>query len=253
MIEQDRACTEHSARPGTATRANAVRGPGVGGAADQRLVDLQRQSLRFAEGELGVKEVPPRSNRGPRVDEYARSAGMPNGSRKKGGEWCAYFVNFAYTNTAKANGGKFTGQKRLHSYQKNYAYFAYGSYTGKNRSAIRAKNEALRKQHEAQGSTRRYMAIEGSRGHRYAKTRKLPHEAYTDYRKLPIREGDTVLFRRGHVGMVKSYDPNTGKLVTVEGNVGSKVRQFEYDLSKQRVFDRFDGFGRPALGDLVPG
>jgi peptidoglycan hydrolase-like protein with peptidoglycan-binding domain len=217
----------------------------TGGPADQRLAALQSQAVRFAEGETGVRETGG-NNRGARVDQYARNAGMP-----VGGEWCAYFVNFAYSETARANGGDFSGRLRLHSYQKNYAYFAYGSYTARDQRRAREDGLALRAQHEAQGSTRRYMAIEGSDGHRYAASRNLPHEVYRDHRELPIREGDTALFRRGHVGMVKSYDPSTGQLVTMEGNTAQGVCERRYDLSDPAVLARFDGFGRPALGDLT--
>jgi hypothetical protein len=214
------------------------------GPADQRLAAMQQQAVNFAVSETGVDEIG-NSNRSARVDQYARNAGMP-----EGGEWCAYFVNFAYSETARANGGDFSGRTRLHSYQKNYAYFAYGSYTARDQRRAREDGLALRQQHEAEGSTRRYMAIEGSDGHRFAANRNLPHEVYSDHRQLPIRAGDTALFRRGHVGMVKSYDPATGQLVTMEGNTGRGVCERRYDLSDPAVLARFDGFGRPALADL---
>ena len=94
------------------------------------------------------------------------------------------------------------------------------------------------------------MAIEGSQGQRYAAARNLPHETYSDHRQLPIREGDTALFQRGHIGLVKSYDPNSGILVTMEGNAGDRVQERRYDLSDPAVLRGFDGFGRPALGDF---
>ncbi len=227
---------------------NAIRTPvPTSGPADARLAALQSQSLEFAQGELaaGVRENGS-SNRSARVDQYARNAGMP-----VGGEWCAYFVNYAYSQTANANGGEFSGQRRLHSYQKNYAYFSYGNYTARDQRGAIAAGRSLREEHAAQGSTRRYMAIDGSRGQRYAAARDLPHETYRDHRELPIREGDTALFQRGHVGMVRSYNPDTGILVTVEGNAGNRVREKRYDLSDPQVMAQFDGFGRPALGDLV--
>lgn len=218
--------------------------PVVAGPGDQRLAALQSQAVRFAEGELSVRETGG-PNRGPRIDQYATNAGMP-----AGGAWCAYFANFAYSETARANGGDFAGRTRLHSYQKNYAWFAYGSYTARDQRRAREDGVALRARHEAEGSTRRYMAIEGSEGQRFASSRGLPHEVFRDFRDLPIREGDTALFRRGHVGLVKSYDPRTG--VTIEGNAGGgRVRERRYDLSDPSVFQQFDGFGRPALSDLT--
>lgn len=218
----------------------------TGGPADDRLRALQSQAVRVAEGELGVRETPPRTNRGPRVDQYARNAGMP-----VGGAWCAYFVNYAYSETARGNGGDFSGRHTIHSYQKSYAWFSYGSLTARDQARARADGAALRERHQAAGSTRRFMAIEGSPGDRYASARDLPHEVYRNHRELPIRAGDTALFRRGHVGMVKSYDPATGALVTIEGNTANGVTERRYDLSDPAVLARFDGFGRPALSDLV--
>src|SRR5213075_1611331 len=48
---------------------------------------LVREVLNLAERELGVREVG--SNRGPRVEEYLRSVGLPPGN-----PWCAAFVWF---------------------------------------------------------------------------------------------------------------------------------------------------------------
>ncbi len=219
--------------------------PVTSGPADAQLSQLQDRAVRFAESEIGVHESGG-TNRGARVDQYARNAGMP-----EGGAWCAYFVDFAYSETARANGADFSGRTKLHSYQKNYAWFAYGSYTARDQRRAREDGLALRAQHEAEGSTRRYLAIEGSEGHRFAASRNLPHEVYSDYRELPVRAGDTALFRRGHVGMVKSYDASTGQLVTIEGNTANGVAERSYDLSDPAVLARFDGFGRPALSDLA--
>jgi hypothetical protein len=49
--------------------------------------------LDVALGELGVKEDPPGSNRGPRVDEYIRSGG---GDPTKKLAWCVYFIRWCH-------------------------------------------------------------------------------------------------------------------------------------------------------------
>lgn len=213
---------------------------------DARLAQIQQQAVGSAQRELdaGVRESGG-ANRGQRVDEYAREAGMP-----AGGEWCGYFTGHNYIQAGRETGTRFTGQHRLHSYQKARSYFLYRNYTNASSSEVQ-RNESLRAEHGQQGSQRRYMTFEGSVGDRYASRRDLPHEAYSDHRQLPIRAGDTALFAHGHVGMVESYDPASGRLTTVEGNVGNRVQRKTYDLSDPAVRARFDGFGRPAAGDFV--
>jgi peptidoglycan hydrolase-like protein with peptidoglycan-binding domain len=219
--------------------------------ADARLKSFQDASVTSARQELanGVRENPRLGrNRGQRIDNYARTAGM-----NKGGEWCGYFTSFNYTQAAKAAGAKFTGQKRMHSYQKARSYFMYRSYTNNKKSTV-AKYEQLRQEHKMQGSERRYMTFDGSKGDQHAKRYKLTHEVYQSPSQLPIRAGDTALFGAGHVGMVESYNAKTGLLTTIEGNVGygpDGVHRRTYDLNNPKVRARFDGFGRPAAGDFV--
>ncbi|MEE2902829.1 MAG: peptidoglycan-binding domain-containing protein [Myxococcota bacterium] len=226
---------------------NGVNTPTVNGDADSRLARIQEQSLRSAQGELanGVREHGGR-NRGDRVDEYARTARMG-----KGGEWCGYFTSFNYTQAARENGLEFSGQARMHSFQKSRSYFLYRNYTD-NSTATNNRNDALRNEHNAAGSARRFMTFQGSDGDRYASRRNLPHEVYTNPADLPIRPGDTALWARGHVGMVESYNRETGILTTVEGNIGNRVGRRTYDLSDPNVRAQFSGFGRPAAGDFTP-
>ena len=225
--------------------------PAANADADARLKSFQDASVTSARQELaaGVRENPRLGrNRGQRIDTYAKTAGM-----NKGGEWCGYFTSFNYTQAAKAGGAKFTGQKRMHSYQKARSYFMYRSYTN-NKKATVAKYEQLRQDHKMQGSERRYMTFEGSKGDNYAKRYKLTHEVYQSPSQLPIRAGDTALFGAGHVGMVENYNPKTGLLTTIEGNIGygpDGVHRRTYDLSNPKVRAKFDGFGRPAAGDFV--
>jgi hypothetical protein len=222
---------------------------GVTGPADDRLADIQQKSVASAQKELaaGVKEDPSMgSNRGKRIDQYAKGNGMP-----PGGEWCGYFTGHNYTQAAKETGTKFSGQMRLHSFQKARSYFMYRNYTDNSKQTI-AKDEALKQQHTSEGSARRYMTFQGSSGDKYATKNKLEHEVYTDAKDLPIRPGDTALFSHGHVGMVEGYDAKSGTLTTIEGNVGNKVVRKTYDLNDPEVRKKFDGFGRPAAGDFTP-
>ena len=63
-----------------------------GGAAPAKLTKagpLGRKALEVAVGELGVMEVPPGSNSGPKVNQYLASVGLGPGL-----PWCAAFVYF---------------------------------------------------------------------------------------------------------------------------------------------------------------
>ncbi len=209
------------------------------GPADTRLAALQSSTVDFAQRELdrGITLA----KNPDRVAEYARSGGMP------GGHWCGYFTGFNYQQAAQAAGGEFNKDAihKFHSMQKARAYFEYSNYTkGTN-------DDALRTQHEAQGSTRRWMVLEGSHGQQHAQTNGRPAEVYSSPRDLPIRKGDTVLFSFGHVGIVKDYDPTTGKLTTIEGNAGGgKVKELVRDLDDPKMRAQIEGFGRPAMGDF---
>jgi hypothetical protein len=56
---------------------------------------LFAQTLVAAGREIGVREEPPGSNRGPRVDQYLRSVGLNPGQGSFA--WCAAFVYFCFT------------------------------------------------------------------------------------------------------------------------------------------------------------
>jgi hypothetical protein len=63
---------------------------------------LLAAALDAARGQVGVLEVPPGSNRGPRVDEYLRAAGLdPAGGSYA---WCAAFVYWCFGKGAAATG-----------------------------------------------------------------------------------------------------------------------------------------------------
>jgi hypothetical protein len=236
-------------RSGTAPTAGAAGPAAVAPApgqtvADARLEGLQRAAVESARRELeaGVRETAP--NRSARIDTYARDAGMP-----VGGEWCGYFTGFAYAEAAREAGGRFPENIRFHSFQKARSFFEYRTFTDASR-AENARQDGLLERHRGEGSTRQWMVLEGSGGQAHAERHGRPHTIHS-VESLPIRPGDTALFSRGHVGMVEGYDPATGRLTTLEGNTdGGRVSRHTYDLSDPAVRARFEGFGRPALGDF---
>jgi len=223
--------------------------PPTGGSADQQLARLQQAALQSARRELasGVIEVPLGANRGPRVDVYARSAGI-----RTGVAWCGNFLAFNYTTAAQQAGKTFSGQQRLHSVGKTRHYYLYRNYTQRATSENLARWNALRRAHQAQGSTRRFMTLRGSAGDRAAGS--IPHEVHGSYAELPLRPGDTVIWGtgggNGHLGMVETYDRSSGRLTTVEGNRRHRVGRYVYDLRSATERGKLEGFGRPALGDF---
>jgi hypothetical protein len=63
---------------------------------------LLSRVVKVAADEVGVREAPPGSNRGPRVDEYLRAVGL----RPEGGSfaWCAAFVYWCFERGARGLG-----------------------------------------------------------------------------------------------------------------------------------------------------
>lgn len=237
-----------SPRASSSASAPALPSPGE----VRGLERLQRLAIESARRELalGVREVGA-PNRGPRVDLYARVAGMPSG-----GQWCGYFASFNYAQAARSQGRSWTGQRSLHSVGKVRAFFLYRSYTQRWTSERVARWEEIRRAHQAQRSVRRYMVLSGSSGQRYAAARRLSCEVFAGFRDLPLRPGDFVVWSRGsgqgHLGLVETYQPSSGRLATIEGNTSNRVRRRTYDLSQEAQRRGIDGFGRPALGDFVP-
>lgn len=58
------------------------------------LSPLVERTLGIAAAEVGIMEVPPGSNRGPRVDEYLKSVGLD--PSKDSYAWCAAFVYWSF-------------------------------------------------------------------------------------------------------------------------------------------------------------
>jgi hypothetical protein len=68
---------------------------------------LLAQTIKTARGELGVMEVPPGSNRGPRVDQYLESVGIdPNRGTADDRAWCMAFAYFCVNEAANALGAQ---------------------------------------------------------------------------------------------------------------------------------------------------
>jgi len=256
--------TQPAAGPQTQTVAGPqppVTLPPVTGAGDARVAELQQRAVATARGEwqAGVHERPNGSNSGPRVDQYAARAGFGPGH-----EWCGFFTGFALSE----NG--FKDPSKLASYQKARDYFMYRDYTARTNSPVNQRNDELRAQHAAQGSSRQYFMLEESPTRQrveqpgsWGRGRYGHYDADANtfnYQNIPVRGGDVVLFNRGHVGLVESYNPATGRLVTIEGNASgtgpdgrranNAVVRREYDLTDPAVRRQFDGFGRPAAGDF---
>lgn len=239
----------------TSLVAAPVQTTGNTGSLAAQVAHKQRQAAASAEKEWksGVRESGG-ANRGPRINQYARNAQFGPGY-----EWCGFYAAFNLTQVG------FKHAPSLASYQKSRDFFMYRDYTNKSAATNQGLDD-LRKQHQAQGSTRQYFMLSESPNAKYVKdySRYFSHydaAANTfNFRNLPIQAGDIALFHHGHIGMVHSYNPQTGKLVTLEGNTSGKgpdgktwsqaVVMKEYDLSKAADRKRFDGFGRPALGDF---
>ena len=56
---------------------------------------LSREAIKIAHDEIGVKEDPPHSNRGPRIKEYLHSIGLPEPN-----SWCAALVYWCFEQAA---------------------------------------------------------------------------------------------------------------------------------------------------------
>ncbi len=229
--------------------------------ADSGLQNLQKNALSSAVGEwqAGVTENLGK-NSGTRVNQYYKNAGFEAGGK---GGWCGFFVAFNYAQS----GFKFS--PHLASMEKARDFFMYRQYTDRSASKEN-KLDTLKQQHQGQGSQRQFFLLENSPTIKYLNEHKNTFKNYTDtatvfnHTNLPIRPGDTVLFDTGdsggHVAMVYSYNPNSGKLVTIEGNTtgecvdgkkhSNSVVTKNYDLTLPAVRARFAGFGRPALGDF---
>jgi hypothetical protein len=195
------------------------------------------------------------SNRGPRIDTYAKNAKFGNGY-----EWCGFFTAFNYSKAG------FKTPEHFASYQKARDFFLYRSYTSRD-SGLHAQLDQQRASDTAAGSPRQYFAMAESNVFEYidAYSRYYehidPNALKHTWQNIPIQPGDVALFNHGHVGMVVSYDNRSGKLVTVEGNTSGEgpdgkqwsqaVVRKTYDLSKASDRKRFDGFGRAADSDFA--
>jgi len=232
--------------------------------ADAKLARQQAEAVEsaVAEWESVVRENG-EANRGEAVDKYVDNAGVDEGS-----EWCGAFVGYALEQAG------FKHAPNIASRTKARDYFLYRDPHSKPGSDKNGELDELRANHEASGSGREFYILEDSDS-KTAKRAKTPgiygekkYDHYDvdgnthDHSELPIRPGDVALYNRGHVGIVQSYDPTTGVLVTLEGNAGggelpdgtvagqdALVRK-TYDLTNEEDRKQFEGFGRPSASDF---
>jgi hypothetical protein len=64
---------------------------------------------------------------------------------------------------------------------------------------------------------------------------------YMDASSMP-REGDLVVFKTSHIGIVESVDSDSNTISTVEGNASDRVRRRSYSRGNANI----DGYCRPA-------
>ena len=211
-------------------------------------------SSGLQEWQRGIKESGG-SNRGPRIDAYAKNAKFGTGY-----EWCGFFTAFNYSKVG------FKTPEHFASYQKARDFFLYRSYTSRD-SGLHAQLDQQRTNDNKAGSSRQYFAMAESNvfkyidGHRSHYGHIDPKDIKHTWQDIPIQPGDVALFNHGHVGMVVSYDQSSGKLVTIEGNTSGEgpdgkrwtqaVVRKTYDLSTSADRKRFDGFGRAADSDFA--
>lgn len=211
-------------------------------------------STGLREWQAGVRESGG-SNRGARINQYAANAKFGPGY-----EWCGFFTAWNYSQAG------FKYPEHFASYQKARDFFLYRSYTSRD-PGLHRELDQLRQQQQASGSARQYMIMQESPTFDYVKDYKQYYghvnlaQMTFNWQTIPIQPGDVALFSHGHVGMVISYDARSGRLETVEGNTSGTgpdgkyrsqaVVRKSYDLSKAADRQKFDGFGRAALGDFA--
>lgn len=67
---------------------------------------LIEEVLRIAGTQVGIREQPPGSNRGPAIDDYLRAAGLDQPPAGKGHPYCLAFVAWAFKGAAERLGLK---------------------------------------------------------------------------------------------------------------------------------------------------
>ncbi|HEY9843437.1 MAG: hypothetical protein ACAI44_01235 [Candidatus Sericytochromatia bacterium] len=210
-------------------------------------------SSGLREWQQGVRESGG-ANRGARINQYAANAEFGPGY-----EWCGFFTAWNYSQAG------FQYPEHFASYQKARDFFLYRSFTSRD-PGLHRQQDQLRVQQQAEGSSRQYFIMAGSPTYDYVRDHPKYYAhvnlaAMThSWQSLPIQPGDVALFSHGHVATVVSYDRNSGRLETVEGNTSGTgpdgkfrsqaVVRKSYELSQADDRAKFDGFGRAAQGDF---
>lgn len=165
------------------------------------------KALEFAMQEIGVKENPPSSNRGAKVERY-QSEG-PNDNPAPGLPWCASFVSWCY----------------YHAVEKNIAKMPF-HYTASSRNIEKALS-----------SDNKFHLI---------KTATDLAEVIPGDILIWFRCGDLNPMH-GHVGFVHHYNSGTHQLYTIEGNRDHRVWAGQYSWDKnnsKRLIQGLIGYGR---------
>lgn len=159
------------------------------------------------------------SNRGPLVDEIQQD------NSSKGEQWCGMFIGHSYQKAGIRS--EIMDNLVFWSGYRLHMFFTEGKYIG--------------------GTFGSWW-----QPHRTAQIGSVTGEA----RKAALssfnpRAGDVVLFRSdySHVGMVTSYDPETGTLEVIEGNRGNRVQATVYDTGDGEI----TFIGRFNDSDYQPG
>lgn len=144
---------------------------------------LGTRALEVAQGEVGVREDPVGSNRGPRVDEY---------TGKRAQAWCAHFVSWCFEKTGESPFGHVALVADLRSWaeRRGKLHTPGNSFTPR------------------------------------------PGDVFT----MP-RNDDSGKQVGGHTGFVEEVS-SSGKVATIEGNVGDGVKRLSRPISS------LDGFIR---------
>lgn len=156
--------------------------------------ELLKHALTVAQSQLGVREHPPGSNRGPEVDEYLKGVGLnPAGNGKQGYAWCAAFVYYCYARAAE------------HLQIANPAVKTAGS--------LMQWNGARRR------GLRRISAVTAQRAPGVIE----PGMVFV----MDFGGG------KGHTGVVESVDAGKGTITTIEGNTNDEGSREGYEVARR--------------------
>lgn len=172
--------------------------------------------VEIALKEVGVREVPINSNRGPRVEDFQKYVG----AWLVGGAWCAAFVSWVF-------GQAFVDQKNPAGKQSS-AIMGFWTRNAKHEHFIRfTPKDVMSGKHKIEPGDMFVMC--------------------SDPLKVPQVQGGTVKAHTGHVGFCTGEMITTKKFATVEGNTneaGSREGGGVYARSRTLDEAKLVGFVR---------